>query len=808
MKTIKPSFIKAVCLFILMFLVSLPSRPAKAASFVVNTTDDMDDGVCSATHCSLREAINAANANPGPDEISFDIPGDAPHLIVLGTTLPALTDDATMIDGTTEPGYSGQPVVGVRACGVAVLLSCPAYALGLPIQSSDNVVRGLSWFGFGVYTSSGPWLPDTNASSAIDISAGSGNRIEGNRIGLDPGGVALGNSTGLRLRSPGQAVSGNVLSGNKTAIHVLAADQVIQGNLIGTDPTGHSAMPNIWGIFLDANSGPSLIGGADVDEANLISGNETGVFIGHESTGNEVYGNLIGTNTAGNAAVPNSVGIMLVGHENHIGGPSSGEGNLISGNLGAGLLVSSSSQSCWIQGNRIGSDATGAAAIPNSVGIESEGSTSTIGSQWPGEGNLILGNLHDGINLNDLAVHNWVVGNIIQLNGGAGIHTTQGPAVYQNNFSLNSIFDNGGLGIWVEHDTNEDIQPPTLSMVTLTSAHGTACPHCTVELFIADPDPTGAGEGRTHLVMVSAGADGSFNATFSGVAACDWITATNTDTEGNTSEFSSNRRTCITMPWYWLALIVSGLLAAGALVGVAGSRRWRWPRTPAIVAGGVTGAIVGMALTGTLLGLHVAAPQGPLAHLPRTRPTLTLASPVEEVQATLDAYMTQFAETLTAQPTLTPSITPTPAQLTFTPSITPTPAQLTFTPSITPTPAPLTFTPNINAYCRFGPNRLFDYKYLAMKGQSYLMDGRNSDGTWYRIMLTPYEGCWVPFDVGTPSADISGLRELFDIPTLVPTDTPTPVVNCSSYTDEKSCEAQPVCVWVFTTARPGYCKVK
>lgn len=778
MKTIKPSFIKVVGLFILMFLVSLPSRPAKAASLVVNTTDDMDDGACDATHCSLREAINAANANPGPDEISFDIPGDAPHLVVIGTTLPALTDDATTIDGTTEPGYSGQPVVGVRACGVAMLLSCPAYALGLPIQSSDNVVRGLSWFGFGVYTSSGPWQPDANGSSAIEISGGSGNRIEGNHIGLAPGGAAIGNSTGLQLRSPGQVVSGNVLSANKVAIHILAANQVIQGNLIGTDPTGQSAVPNRWGVFLDANSSPSLIGGADVDEANLISGNEMGVFIGHESTGNEVYGNLIGTNTAGNAAVPNSVGITLVGHYNHIGGPGSGEGNLISGNLGAGLLVSSSSESNWIQGNLIGSDATGAAAVPNGVGIESEGSTSTIGGQWPGEGNLILGNLGDGINLNDLATHNWVVGNIIQSNGGAGILTTQGPDVYRNNFSTNSIYDNGGLGIHVEADTNDDIQPPTLSMVTLSSAHGTACPNCTVELFIADPDPTGAGEGRTHLVMLSAGADGSFNATFSGVAACDWITATNTDTEGNTSEFSSNRRTCITMPWHWPALFVSGLLAAGALVGAVGSRRRRRPRTPSMVTGGVIGAIVGIGLTGALFGLHVAALEGPLAHLPRTRSTVTPASPVEDVQATIDAYLTQFAVTLSVTPTLTPSITP--------------------------TPAPLTFTPSINAYCRYGPSGNFSSDEVAMKDQVYLMDGRNLDGSWYRIMITDIKGCWVPASAGMPSGDPSRLRVLAEVPTY----TPTLIPACSDYKDATSCNADPTCAWAFTTAGPGYCKAK
>lgn len=285
MKTNKPSFIKAVCLFILMFLVSLPGRSVKAASFVVNTTDDLDDGVCSATHCSLHEAINAANANPGPDVISFDIPGPGPHLIVLGTTLPALIDDATTIDGTTEPGYSGQPVVGVRACGAAMLVGCPASALGLPIQSSDNVVRGLSWFGFGVYNPSGSWQVDAGASCAIDVSAGSGNRIEANRIGLDPGGATVGNSTGLRLRSPGQIVSGNILSGNKAAIHILAPNQVVQGNRIGTDPTGLSALPNVWGIFLDAGSGPSLIGGAGVGEANLISGNGTGIFINHRVRG-------------------------------------------------------------------------------------------------------------------------------------------------------------------------------------------------------------------------------------------------------------------------------------------------------------------------------------------------------------------------------------------------------------------------------------------------------------------------------------------------------------------------------------------
>jgi hypothetical protein len=283
---------------------------------------------------------------------------------------------------------------------------------------------------------------------------------------------------------------------------------------------------------------------------------------------------------------------------------------------------------------------------------------------------------------------------------------------------------------------------------------------------------------------VSAGADGSFNATFSGVAACDWITATNTDGEGNTSEFSANRRTCITLPWHWLVLAVAVLAAAGALLGVAGSRRRRRPRGPAIAGGGLAGAIVGTALVAALLGLHLAAAEGPFSNLPHTRPTATLEHPLDDIQATLDAYMTQFAETLTAQPTLTPSFTPTPAQLTFTPSITPTPAQLTFTPSI-------------NAYCRYGPGGNFSSDKVAMKGQVYLMDGRNADGSWYRIMVTASEGCWVPAGVGTPSGDVGKLRVLFDIP--------TPITACSSFTDKATCNAQSTCKWNPTASGPGVC---
>ena len=52
-----------------------------AAEYQVNVTDDSDDGSCSAAHCSLREAINAANAHAGFDLIKFDIGGGGADLM-------------------------------------------------------------------------------------------------------------------------------------------------------------------------------------------------------------------------------------------------------------------------------------------------------------------------------------------------------------------------------------------------------------------------------------------------------------------------------------------------------------------------------------------------------------------------------------------------------------------------------------------------------------------------------------------------------------------------------------------------------
>jgi CSLREA domain-containing protein len=91
--------------------VTPSSTPTGTLVLVVNTTDDVDDGTCDQQHCSLREALNAANAQPGSDAIHFNIPGGTPGCDAAGactiqpeSLLLFLTGGNTTIDGYTQPG--------------------------------------------------------------------------------------------------------------------------------------------------------------------------------------------------------------------------------------------------------------------------------------------------------------------------------------------------------------------------------------------------------------------------------------------------------------------------------------------------------------------------------------------------------------------------------------------------------------------------------------------------------------------------------------------------------------------------------
>ncbi|HSQ00310.1 MAG TPA: CSLREA domain-containing protein [Candidatus Dormibacteraeota bacterium] len=155
---------------------------AGAPALVVNTTADVDDTVCDPQHCSLREAINAANAQAGPDVIRFAIPSADPGCDASGvctvqpaSLLPILSDDGTTIDGFTQPGAApgDEPILKIVLDG-----HDNGGFSGLGVHSADNVVRGLVIQRFTPF--SGIQVFGTTAS---------GNRINGNFIGTDASGT-------------------------------------------------------------------------------------------------------------------------------------------------------------------------------------------------------------------------------------------------------------------------------------------------------------------------------------------------------------------------------------------------------------------------------------------------------------------------------------------------------------------------------------------------------------------------------------------------------------------------------------------
>lgn len=264
---------------------------------------------------------------------------------------------------------------------------------------------------------------------------GSGNQVLGNYIGTNAAGnVALGNSLG------GVAVGGvtntlggtaagarNIISGNGSSnVSVVTSDPNtrVQGNYIGTDSSGTVALTNPpSGVVIDGSENIT-IGGTEAGAGNVISGHTTGIFIRGTSgggTGNKIQGNLIGTNAAGTARVPNSDGVRIQNARgNTIGGTVAGARNVISGNglIGVNIIAEFGGDGNAVLGNYIGTTAAGDVALGNVTGVRITGpSDNIIGGTVTGARNVISGNFNGVVieNFSDtiIAKENKVLGNYI-----------------------------------------------------------------------------------------------------------------------------------------------------------------------------------------------------------------------------------------------------------------------------------------------------------------------------------------------------------------------------------------------------------
>ncbi len=112
----------------------------------------------------------------------------------------------------------------------------------------------------------------------------------------------------------------------------------------------------------------NTIGGTTVAARNIISGNNSGIVLGTSATLNVVQGNYIGINALGTAAVRNIRGVLTQGSagDNLIGGTQAGERNVISGNIFALFLTSiPAGVGTRVEGNLIGTNPAGTESIPN-----------------------------------------------------------------------------------------------------------------------------------------------------------------------------------------------------------------------------------------------------------------------------------------------------------------------------------------------------------------------------------------------------------------------------------------------------------
>jgi probable HAF family extracellular repeat protein len=479
-------------------------------TFVVTNTHNAGPG-------SLRKAILDANANPGDSRIAFDIPGTGVHTIAVTSALPAIAAPV-FIDGASQPGFAGSPLIVLTGADAG------RGANGFTLTAGHSVVIGLVINDFG--------------GAAIRALDSGGDVVAGNYIGTDATGTrARGNRSGIVLEGvsnnfiggtdPG---SGNLVSGNRQdGVALSGSDNLVEGNRIGTDVTGATALPNLTGVSITSSGSHNTVGGIAPGAGNLISGNrQDGVGI-DGGTDNHVQGNFIGTNSAGRAALPNGYGLELFfgSSASVLGGTAAGAGNVIAGNRLDGVGIYSDSN--LLQGNFIGTDATGTRSLGNgrngiAIHAGAYGFNNTIGGTATG------------------------AANVVAHNGQSGVLVDRGTG---NAIRENRIFDNGGSGIELRHGGNEMQAAPVLNFAysfgseTTVAGTLTSVPNAAVTLeFFANSD-SGSGEGERFLGSLTVSTDEAGQASFTAhlMTSPDlvpFVTATATDPTGNTSAFSAS----------------------------------------------------------------------------------------------------------------------------------------------------------------------------------------------------------------------------------------------------------------------------
>jgi CSLREA domain-containing protein len=350
-------------------LTFVPAAVASPTTFTVNSVGDgadanAGDGLCDVGEgeCTLRAAIEEANANAGADTIEFNIPGTGVHTIEVpaGEDFPLISDSVT-IDGFTQPGSAentaASPAPNNAIYTIEVVRGAGEFdedAVGLNIDADDSVIQGISIHDFGtdIYVSG-----DGEETSIENVT------IKGNFIGTDPTGLRTSNQfeSGIGISYADNTTVGgdspddrNIIGGGDTGVNSHGTHTFIYGNYIGVgrdgvtdlieqvDPvSGGNGIQQSFSLSPDESS-YLTVGGPDSDQRNVIAGYD-GLEINIMSSDNTIQGNYIGTDYTGvpNDNLVSGFGMVMTFNAsgNLIGGDDPADANTIAGTGGVGVGV-------------------------------------------------------------------------------------------------------------------------------------------------------------------------------------------------------------------------------------------------------------------------------------------------------------------------------------------------------------------------------------------------------------------------------------------------------------------------------------
>ncbi len=434
--------------------IMLGATTVSAATFTVDDTGDASDadagnGVCATGGgvCTLRAAIEEANASGGADVIEFSV-GSGQITISPGSFYDDISEQIT-IDGTSQPGYSGSPIVKIDGTSAGD----NACAFTADINGSDHVFNGLVLVNFdecGIYSNFSSNVTVTNSYIGVDF--------DGETAASNTAGIIFFQTTGGVIG--GSNGDGNVVSGNtSTNIEIGTGSTGIEvsGNNVGTNFSADDVVSgNGRGILV---KGGATIGGTTFEKRNVISGNTTGLWLFGDVAVN-VQGNYIGTDQFAQTAIPNSaVGVYLTGSNAVVGGEEDSKRNYISGNSGNGIALRyAGTTDNTIQNNHIGIDDLGADLGNTSNGIEIY--EDAAGNTF--DNNVISGNGANGIYKRstvdgDIITNNYIGvsddGETAVKNDGYGIYITGGSATIGTNGNGNVIAGHTSFEVYLNGTT-------------------------------------------------------------------------------------------------------------------------------------------------------------------------------------------------------------------------------------------------------------------------------------------------------------------------------------------------------------------